>query len=351
MIYAQRCANENAENFRVKHCFLVAGATDRLMGQSIYLGGGPVENVLEFWYNESKDPGYDFEAPGHQSGTGHFTALVWYDTTHVGMARSHCGNFIVANYFPPGNWDGEEYFRLNVLPLKASYAWRPRNSFEESLARQFSHLADKDGMVPKEQLTEVLTKLGEQRLAEAVAAHDLDGDGMIHAGEFVAAACTLKHSDDGNCKALQQTVRRIVGVVAVDENGDGKLQPQELVRYLSSMFSMKFSEKDLADLIKRFDTDGDGCLDYQELMALHDSGLLDKPDDSVLLDRWDVKAESLMKTVPLSDIVSGVKRHLSKGGAARVTKTEGKVIVKLIHEIDGKKRFRTLQGTWEPRRR
>jgi len=47
--------------------------------------------------------------------TGHFTQLVWKGTLKVGMARSRCGNFIFANYFPAGNMQGQ--FQQNVFPL------------------------------------------------------------------------------------------------------------------------------------------------------------------------------------------------------------------------------------------
>jgi hypothetical protein len=59
-------------------------------------------------------PGYDFANPGSSSSTGHFTQVVWHETTHVGMARSPCGCFVVANYWPPGNWMMRGEFEANV---------------------------------------------------------------------------------------------------------------------------------------------------------------------------------------------------------------------------------------------
>ena len=44
---------------------------------------------------------------------GHFTQVVWRDTKSVGVgyAQNECNGytaiFVVANYFPPGNWMGE----------------------------------------------------------------------------------------------------------------------------------------------------------------------------------------------------------------------------------------------------
>lgn len=55
---------------------------------------------------------------------GHFTQIVWKDTTHVGCATVMCNGlanidssmplpFTVCNYSPPGNYDGE--YADNVL--------------------------------------------------------------------------------------------------------------------------------------------------------------------------------------------------------------------------------------------
>ena len=56
---------------------------------------------------------YDFNDPGFKLNTGHFTALVWKETTDVGCAR--CAGkdgkwyetYIVCNYKPPGNVQGQ----------------------------------------------------------------------------------------------------------------------------------------------------------------------------------------------------------------------------------------------------
>merc|ERR1712061_918344 len=51
--------------------------------------------------------------------------------------------------------------------------------------------------------------------------------------------------------------------------------------------------------------------------------------------------------VPLIDLVRTLKAHIRQGGTARVTRTENKIIVKLIiTEEFGKTRFKTLTGNW-----
>jgi len=78
------------------------------------------------WYDEIIEPGYDYKKPDYQSGTGHFTQVIWKDTTHVGAARIKCGNtsLVVANYYPPGNWMGAANFRKNVPPPLSGKAKR-----------------------------------------------------------------------------------------------------------------------------------------------------------------------------------------------------------------------------------
>lgn len=356
MVHAQKCADENSYGARPANGFLYAEATGRTMGQSIYLGGGPVENAVAHWYNELFEPGYDFDHPGPQSGTSHFTALVWYDTTHVGMARSLCGKFIVANYYPPANWEDEELFRQNVLPPYAPFSWRPRNALEQKLKEYFDELARTKSergesgdtmMVPTETLSRILTEIGESRLADAVRDADADGDGKIHAGEFVHAACTLRVSDESSAAQLDQTMRRTVGFMIVDQNGDNMLDPKELQRYLSIVTGRRWAPEDVVVLLDRFDKDDNGLLDYQELTALHDSGALQPHDNSILLTGWNREAQQLFSEVPAADIISVAREHLEKGLQARVTKTESSLVVKLILEDgNGRKRFHVLKASF-----
>ena len=63
--------------------------------------------ATEMWYDEIKD--YDFKKPGFSSGTGHFTQVVWVDSVELGVGKATSPNgmqFVVARYFPPGNFLG-----------------------------------------------------------------------------------------------------------------------------------------------------------------------------------------------------------------------------------------------------
>lgn len=50
---------------------------------------------------------------------GHFTQVVWKESTQLGVGVATQGNkvFVVGQYRPPGNMNTAESFRENVLPL------------------------------------------------------------------------------------------------------------------------------------------------------------------------------------------------------------------------------------------
>lgn len=53
---------------------------------------------------------YNYSRPGFSEQTGHFTQLVWKDTTTVGCGRRLCGTrgwYLVCEYWPRGNVVGE----------------------------------------------------------------------------------------------------------------------------------------------------------------------------------------------------------------------------------------------------
>ena len=64
------------------------------------------------WYSEIKM--YNFKKD-YQNGTGHFTQLVWKETEEVGFGVANKGStyYVVANYYPAGNFLGQ--FANNVF--------------------------------------------------------------------------------------------------------------------------------------------------------------------------------------------------------------------------------------------
>ena len=155
--WAATCAIDNSNEGRMRNAFNRKKHDVRIkfdQGQNIYWQSNnkfPDSTPATEWYKEIADPGYDFGRPGQSSGTGQFSQVVWHDTTHVGMARSPCGCFVVANYFPPGNWMMPGEFEANVAePDAAEYA---TYRIQEKEARDAARIkcADCTNVIPRGQ--------------------------------------------------------------------------------------------------------------------------------------------------------------------------------------------------------
>ena len=64
------------------------------------------------WLSEKND--YVYAKIGDSknvfSEVGHYTQMLWYNTTKIGVAYSISKSgdvYVVARYYPSGNWDGE----------------------------------------------------------------------------------------------------------------------------------------------------------------------------------------------------------------------------------------------------
>ncbi len=67
------------------------------------------EEAVDAWGNEVKY--YDLATGKCKGGVcGHYTQLVWHNTTDVGCGRASCGNaeVWVCNYLPAGNFIGRK---------------------------------------------------------------------------------------------------------------------------------------------------------------------------------------------------------------------------------------------------
>lgn len=73
-------------------------------GENLALGYASARAAVEAWGDEGE--AYNYENPGFSEKTGHFSQLVWKDTTDVGCGRRLCGErgwYLACEYWPPGN--------------------------------------------------------------------------------------------------------------------------------------------------------------------------------------------------------------------------------------------------------
>ncbi|ORX37827.1 CAP domain-containing protein [Kockovaella imperatae] len=89
-------------------------------------GGYNITSAFDSWANEASL--YNWNSPGYQESTGHFTQIVWKGTTQIGCAMASCADntifdnygqnslYVVCEYAAAGNIVGNngEYFKLNV---------------------------------------------------------------------------------------------------------------------------------------------------------------------------------------------------------------------------------------------
>jgi uncharacterized protein YkwD len=85
---------------------------DSPLGENLYWTSGTAGSfeVVASWASEVEDYNYDANTCRRGRMCGHYTQIVWRDTTHVGCAISSCGaagEIWMCTYDPAGNWDGE----------------------------------------------------------------------------------------------------------------------------------------------------------------------------------------------------------------------------------------------------
>jgi hypothetical protein len=79
------------------------------VGENLYMSGGfqpSGEDVTEAWASEKAD--YDYASNSCSGVCGHYTQIVWRESTALGCAMKQCGNgYIVScEYGPGGNISG-----------------------------------------------------------------------------------------------------------------------------------------------------------------------------------------------------------------------------------------------------
>ncbi|XP_064457175.1 uncharacterized protein LOC135368027 [Ornithodoros turicata] len=106
---AKKWAQQLAVNDKFEH------SPDDTYGENVYVKWSSNPNhqitgrdAVESWYSEIAEYRWNGQEPD-LAATGHFTQLIWRDTTHVGTSFARSANnkiLVVANYNPPGNVTG-----------------------------------------------------------------------------------------------------------------------------------------------------------------------------------------------------------------------------------------------------
>lgn len=116
-------AQAYAEKQKTKGCKMVHSGAEGL-GENIYWAS-PImysdgrkipqnitsTNVTDSWGSEKANYNYNTNSCKRGKVCGHYTQIVWKDTTEVGCGMVICSDssqFWVCNYTPPGNYVGEK---------------------------------------------------------------------------------------------------------------------------------------------------------------------------------------------------------------------------------------------------
>jgi uncharacterized protein YkwD len=103
--YAQEWANKLAATGQFEH------RKNGGYGENLYWGQGRAaspSNVVSSWASEASD--YNYSNNNCRDVCGHYTQIVWKNTTEVGCAVAKVRNeeYWVCNYNPPGNYVGQK---------------------------------------------------------------------------------------------------------------------------------------------------------------------------------------------------------------------------------------------------
>ncbi|XP_010530682.1 PREDICTED: pathogenesis-related protein 1-like [Tarenaya hassleriana] len=103
--YAQSYARRQARGCELEH-------SNGPYGENLAMSTGDLTGIeaIGLWVNEKVDYDYDSNTCRVGKVCGHYTQVVWRNSTRIGCAKMECdngGTFITCNYDPPGNYIGE----------------------------------------------------------------------------------------------------------------------------------------------------------------------------------------------------------------------------------------------------
>ncbi|XP_020234028.1 pathogenesis-related protein 1-like [Cajanus cajan] len=103
---------QNYANQRKGDCQLIHSGGGGKYGENLAMSTGDLSGAeaVKLWVDEK--PYYDYDSNSCVEGQmcGHYTQVVWRNSTRIGCAKVKCdngGTFVTCNYSPPGNYIGQ----------------------------------------------------------------------------------------------------------------------------------------------------------------------------------------------------------------------------------------------------
>ncbi|KAK7283336.1 hypothetical protein RIF29_12781 [Crotalaria pallida] len=136
---------------------------------------------------------------------------------------------------------------------------------DDKLKDVFNHLdIDKDGKISSKELIHYFASVGEfvnDRVAKRVVNEfDSDGDELLDFGDFVRL---MKQEDNGELEDILRSAFEMFEI----EKGCGCITPKGLQQMLRQLGDVK-SHDECAAMIRAFDLDGNGFLDFHEFQHM-----------------------------------------------------------------------------------
>ena len=120
-------ARDLASTRRFEHSSDLADAAPE--GENLWMGTAGAygfEDMVDGWIEERRyyQPGLfpNITTTTEWSDVGHYTQLIWSNTTRVGCAVATGGgnDVLVCRYSPAGNWDGESPTGGRTIPIRST---------------------------------------------------------------------------------------------------------------------------------------------------------------------------------------------------------------------------------------
>jgi len=104
-------ANKWAIALKKQQCAFKHSRTS--FGENLFkgtVGYYTVADAVDSWAGEKQDYNYEGNKCAKDKVCGHYTQIVWQNTTEVGCAKNICDGSVtwVCNYNPPGNYVGQK---------------------------------------------------------------------------------------------------------------------------------------------------------------------------------------------------------------------------------------------------